>query len=142
MNDYKKLTHTTWECKYHLVWIPKYRKKVLYGNLRKYLGEVFKALALHKESEILEGHLMGDHVHMLISIPPKYAVSQVVGYIKGKSAIHIARTYAGRRRNFVGQSFWARGYFVSTVGRDEGIVRKYIKRQDDIDQRNEQLELF
>jgi len=142
MNDYKKLTHTTWECKYHLVWIPKYRKKVLYGNLRKDLGEVFKELALHKESEILEGHLMGDHVHMLISIPPKYAVSQVVGYIKGKSAIHIARTYAGRRRNFVGQSFWARGYFVSTVGRDEGIVRKYIKRQDDIDQRNEQLELF
>jgi putative transposase len=142
MNDYKKLTHTTWECKYHLVWIPKYRKKVLYGNLRIYLGEVFKELALHKESEILEGHLMGDHVHILISIPPKYAVSQVVGYIKGKSAIHIARTYAGRRRNFVGQSFWARGYFVSTVGRDESIVRKYIKRQDEIDQRNEQLELF
>ena len=130
MNDYKKLTHTTWECKYHLVWIQKYRKKELYGNLRKYLGEVFKKLALHKESEILEGHFMGDHVHMLISIPSKYAVSQVVGYIKGKSAIHIARTYAGRHRNFVGQSgFWARGYFVSTVGRDEGIVRKYIKRQ-------------
>ena len=142
MNDYKKLTHTTWECKYHLVWIPKYRKKMLYGNLRAYLGEVLKELALHKESEILEGHLMGDHVHILISIPPKYAVSQVVGYIKGKSAIHIARTYAGRRRNFVGQSFWARGYFVSTVGRDEGIVRKYIKRQDEFEQRNEQLELF
>jgi putative transposase len=115
---------------------------MLYGNLRKYLGEVFKELALHKESEILEGHLMGDHVHILISIPPKYAVSQVVGYIKGKSAIHIARTYAGRRLNFIGQSFWARGYFVSTVGRDESVVRKYIKRQDEIDQRNEQLELF
>ena len=114
----------------------------MYGNLRKNLGEVFKELPLHKESEILEGHLMGDHVHMLISIPPKYAVSQVVGYIKGKSAIHIARTYAGRRRNFVGQSFWARGYFVSTVGRDEGTVRKYIKRQDEFEQRNEQLELF
>ena len=142
MNNYKKLTHTTWECKYHLVWIPKYRKKVLYGNLRTYLGEIFKELALHKESEILEGHLMGDHVHILISIPPKYAVSQVVGYIKGKSAIHIARTYAGRRRNFVGQSFWARGYFVSTVGRDESIVRKYIKCQDEFEQRNEQLELF
>jgi putative transposase len=85
---------------------------------------------------------MGDHVHILISIPLKYAVSQVVGYIKGKSAIHIARTYAGRRRNFIGQSFWARGCFVSTVGRDEGIVRKYIKRQDEIEQRNEQLELF
>jgi putative transposase len=115
---------------------------MLYGNLRKYLGEVFKELALHKESEILEGHLMGDHVHILISIPPKYAVSQVVGYIKGKSAIHIARTYAGRRLNFIGQNFWARGYFVSTVGRDESVVRKYIKRQDEIDQRNEQLELF
>ena len=142
MNDYNKLAHTTWECKYHLVWIPKYRKKVLYGNLRKYLGEVIRELALHKESHIIEGHLMADHVHILISIPPKYAVSQVVGYIKGKSAIHIARTYAGKRRNFVGQSFWARGYFVSTVGRDEGIVRKYIKRQDEIDQRFEQLELF
>jgi len=142
MNNYKKLAHTTWECKYHLVWIPKYRKKVLYGSLRTYLGEVFKELALHKESEILEGHLMGDHVHILISIPPKYAVSQVVGYIKGKSAIHIARTYAGKRRNFIGQSFWARGYFVSTVGRDEGVVKKYIKRQDEIDQRSEQLELF
>ena len=90
---------------------------------------------------ILEGRLMGDHVYILISIPPKYAVSQVVGYIKGKSAIHIARTYAGRRRNFIGQSFWARGYFVSTVGRDEGIVKKYIKRQNEIDKRNEQLEL-
>jgi putative transposase len=101
-----------------------------------------RELALQKESNIIEGHLMGDHVHLLISIPPKYAVSQVVGYIKGKSAIHIVRTYAGRRHNFTGQNFWARGYFVSTVGRDEGIVRKYIKRQDDIDQRNEQLELF
>lgn len=92
MNTYSKLNHTTWDCKYHLVWIPKYRKKAIYGNLRANLGEVFRELALHKESQIIEGHLMGDHVHMLISIPPKYAVSQVVGYIKGKSAIHIART--------------------------------------------------
>ena len=123
MNNYNKLKHTTWECKYHLVWIPKYRKRVIYGQLRKYLGEILKELALQRESKIIEGHLMGDHVHVLISISPKYSVSQVVGYIKGKSAIHIARTYAGKRHNFVGQSFWARGYFVSTVGRNEGIVK-------------------
>jgi putative transposase len=142
MNDYKKLTHTTWDCKYHLVWIPKYRKKIIYGQLRKYLGEILKKLALQRESEIIEGHLMGDHVHILISIPPKYSVSQVVGYIKGKSAIHIARTYAGRRHNFVGQSFWARGYFVSTVGRDEETVKKYIKKQEESDRKIDQLELF
>ena len=142
MNDYKKLTHTTMECKYHLVWIPKYRKKIIYGQLRKYLGEILKKLALQRESEIIEGHLMGDHVHILISIPPKYSVSQVVGYIKGKSAIHIARTYAGRRHNFVGQSFWARGYFVSTVGRDEETVKKYIKKQEESDRKIDQLELF
>ncbi len=96
MNDYRSLSHTKWDCKYHLVWIPKYRKKVIYGELRKYFGDTLKEPAGHKESQIFEGHLMGDHIHMLISIPPKYAVSQVVGYIKGKSAIHIARTYAGR----------------------------------------------
>ena len=142
MNNYNKLKHTTWECKYHLVWIPKYRKKMIYGQLRKYLGEILKELALQRESKIIEGHLMGDHVHVLISIPPKYSVSQVVGYIKGKSAIHIARTYAGRRHNFVGQSFWARGYFVSTVGRNEEIVKKYIKKQEEADRKIDQLELF
>jgi len=131
MNNYNKLKRTTWECKYHLIWIPKYRKKVIYGQLRKYLGEILKELALQKESKIIEGHLMGDHVHVLILIPPKYSVSQVVGYIKGKSAIHIARAYAGKRHNFVGQSFWARGYFVSTVGRNEEIVKQYIKKQKD-----------
>ncbi len=142
MNNYNKLNHTTWECKYHLVWIPKYRKKLIYGNLRRYLGEVLRELALQKESNIIEGHLMGDHVHLLISIPPKYAVSQVVGYIKGKSAIHIARTYTGRRHNFTGQNFWARGYFASTVGRDEETVKKYIKKQEEADRRAEQLKLF
>ncbi len=142
MNNYNKLKHTTWECKYHLVWIPKYRKKIIYGPLRKYLGEILKELTLQRESKIIEGHLMGDHVHVLISIPPKYSVSQVVGYIKGKSAIHIARTYAGKRNNFVGQSFWARGYFVSTVGRNEEIVKKYIKKQEEADRKIEQLELF
>lgn len=115
---------------------------MIYGQLRKYLSEVFRDLALQRESEILEGHLMGDHVHMLISILPKYSVAQVVGYIKGKSAIHIARTYAGKQRNFVVQNFWARGYYVSTVGRNEETVRKYIQKQEAVDKRMERLELF
>ena len=102
MRDIQSLSHTTWDCKYHLVWIPKCRKKVLYGELRKYLGDVFRDLAMQKESKILEGHMLGDHIHMLISIPPKYTVSQGVGYVKGKSAIHIARNYGGRGRNFTG----------------------------------------
>lgn len=137
--DYRKLQHSEWECKYHVIFIPKYRRKVLYGHLRQHLGEVFQRLARHKESEIEEGHLRPDHVHMMISIPPKYAVSQVVGYIKGKSAIHIARQFGERRRNFAGHHFWARGYFVSTVGRDEGVIRNYIQRQEIEDRRQDQL---
>ncbi|WP_456378155.1 IS200/IS605 family transposase [Thiolapillus sp.] len=142
MDEYKSLRHSKWECKYHVVFIPKCRRKTLYGQLRKYLGEVFHELARQKESRIEEGHLMVDHVHMLISIPPKYAVSQVVGYIKGKSAIHIARVYGERKRNFVGQHFWARGYFVSTVGRDEELIREYIRHQEHEDKRLDQLELL
>jgi putative transposase len=141
MDDYESLSHTRWECKYHVIFIPKYRRKVLYGQLRKYLGEVLRRLAEQKQSRIEEGHLMSDHVHMMIAIPPKYAVSQVVGYIKGKSAIHIARTYGERKRNFVGQHFWARGYFVSTVGRDEAVIRDYIRHQEAEDRRIEQLNL-
>ena len=142
MDDLESLSHTKWECKYHVVFIPKCRRKVLFGELRKHLGEVFKKLASQKECRIEEGQVMGDHVHMLISIPPKYAVSQVVGYIKGKSAIHVARTYGERTRNFVGQHFWARGYFVSTVGRDEAVIREYIKKQEEEDRRLDQLKLW
>ena len=141
VREIRSLRHTSWECKYHIVFIPKYRKKVIYKGLRRHLGEVFHELASQRESRIEEGHLMPDHVHVLISIPPKFSVAQVVGYIKGKSAIHIARVYAGRRRNFKGQSFWARGYFVSTVGNDEQTVRKYIQRQEAEDRRLEQLQL-
>ena len=142
MDDYESLSHTKWECKYHVVFIPKYRRKVLYGELRQHLGDVFRKLALQKESRIEEGHLTLDHVHMMISIPPKYAVSQVVGFIKGRSAIHLARTYGERKRNFVGQHFWARGYFVSTVGRDEAAIREYIKNQEQEDKRLDQLNLW
>ena len=139
MDNYKSLSHTKWECKYHIVFIPKCRRKVLYEKLRKHLGEVFHKLAQQKECRIEEGHLMPDHVHMMISIPPKYAVSSVVGFIKGKSAIHLARVYGENRRNFAGQHFWARGYFVSTVGRDESVIRDYIRRQEEEDRRIDQL---
>jgi putative transposase len=141
MDELQSLNHTKWECKYHVVFIPKCRRRTLYVQLRQKLGEVLRTLATQKESKIEEGHLMADHVHMLISIPPKYSVSQVVGYIKGKSAIHLARVYGERRRNFVGQHFWARGYFVSTVGRDETVIREYIRNQEKEDERLDQMKL-
>lgn len=142
MNSRESLSHTVWDCKYHVVWIPKYRKKALYGGLRTHMGEVLRELARQKESRVVEGHLMPDHVHMMIAIPPKYSVAAVVGYIKGKSAIHIARAYMGKRKNFIGQNFWARGYFVSTIGLNEAMVREYIKKQEQEDRRLEQLQLF
>ena len=142
MDDAESLSHTRWECKYHVVFIPKCRRKALYGELRRHLGEVFRKLAERKESRIEEGHLLPDHVHMLIAIPPKYAVSQVIGFIKGKSAIHLARVYGERKRNFVGQHFWARGFFVSTVGRDEHAIREYIREQEAEDKRFEQMNLW
>ena len=141
MDDYDNLSHSVWDCKYHVVFIPKYRKKALYGELRRQMGDMFRVLAAQKGSQVLEGHLMPDHVHMLISIPPKYSVAQVIGYIKGKSTIHVARTFFDRKRNFVGQHFWARGYFVSTVGRDEQAIREYIRSQETEDKRQDQLRL-
>ena len=119
MDEYESLSHTKWDCKYHVIFIPKCRRKKLYGELRKHLGEVLRKLAAQKESWIEEGHLMPDHVHMLIAILAKYAVSQVIGFMKGKSAIHLARVYGERKRNFVGQHFWVRGFLVSTVGRPD-----------------------
>lgn len=142
MDKFESLSHTAWDCKYHVIFIPKRRRRTLYEGLRQHLGEVFRKLAAQKESQIVEGHLMSDHVHMMIAIPPKYAVSQVIGFIKGKSAIHLARVYGERKRNFVGQHFWARGYFVSTVGRDEAVIREYIKNQEREDERLDQLNLW
>lgn len=141
MEQLESLNHTKWECKYHVVFIPKCRRKTLFGAIRRDLGSVLRALAQQKDAVIEEGHLMPDHVHMLISIPPKYAVAHVVGYIEGKSAIHIARTFGDRKRNFIGQHFWARGYFVSTVGRDEAVIREYIRNQEVEDRRQERLNL-
>ena len=142
MDEYESLNHTKWECKYHVVFIPKCRRKVLYAGLRRYLGEIFRRLAEQKESRIEAGHLLPDHVHRMIAIPPKYAVSQVIGYIKGKSAIHLARVYGERKRNFVGQQFWARGFFVSTVGRDAETIREYIRNQEQEDKRLDQMGLW
>ena len=142
MDKLESLSHSVWECKYHVVFIPKCRRRTLYGELRRHLGEVFRRLAAQKESRVEEGHLMPDHVPMLVAIPPKYAVSQVVGFIKGKSAIHLARVYGERKRSFVGQHFWARGYFVSTVGRDETVIREYIRNQEKEDERLDQLGLW
>ena len=142
MDKLKSLSHTAWDCKYHVVFIPKCRRRTLYGQLRQDLGEVFRKLAAQRECRVEEGHLMPDHVHMMLSILPKYAVSQVVGFIKGKSAIHLARVYGERKRNVVGQHLWARGYFVSIVGRDEAVIREYIKNQEKEDERMDQLRLW
>jgi putative transposase len=143
MRNINSLNHSKWECMFHLTWIPKYRKKKIYGHIRQYLGDILRDLARQKECKVLEGHLMPDHVHMLISIPPKYAVAQVVGFIKGKSAIAIARKFSGRKKNFTGQHFCARGYHVSTVGIDEETIRLYIKNHEKEDRKqDQQLDLF
>ena len=141
MRDYKSLTHTRWDCKYHIVFIPKKRQKWVYGQVREKLKEVLHELARRRSCEIVAGHLMRDHIHMCVSIPPKYSVSSVVGYLKGKSAIAMARYFKGKQKNFNGEHFWARGYFVSTVGLDEEMVREYIKNQEANDVHRDQLAL-
>ena len=134
MSDlYESLSHSKWNCKYHVVFVPKGRRKALFGQTRRQLGPIFHALARQKECQIIEGHLMPDHVHICIEIPPKYAVASVIGYLKGKSAIAIARQFAGQDRNFAGEHFWARGYAVSTVGFELEQVRAYIRQQEDAD---------
>ena len=127
---YQSLSHSKWDCKYHVVFVPKYRRKAMFLEIRKFLGPIFHELARQKECRIVEGHLLADHVHMCIEIPPKHAVASVIGFLKGKSAIAIARQFGGKQRNFEGENFWARGYAVSTVGFEEEVVRRYIREQD------------
>ena len=127
---YQSLSHSRWHCKYHVVFVAKRRRGVLYGKIRRELGPIFHALAHQRECRIVEGHICKDHVHMCMEIPPKYAVASVIGFMKGKSAIAVARTFSGKERNFQGEHFWARGYAVSTVGFNEDDVRKYIQDQD------------
>lgn len=126
----RTLAHTVWECKYHIVWVPKRRRKIVFGKLRKELGTIIKRLCEYKGIELIEGNLCIDHIHMCLSIPPKYAVSGIVGYLKGKSAMIMFEKYSRLKRNFKGHSFWARGYYVNTVGLDEAKVRNYIKNQE------------
>jgi len=131
MNEtYQSLSHSRWDCKYHVVFVPKRRRKALFGSIRQKLGGVFHELARQKECRIVQGHLLPDHVHMCIEIPPKYAVASIVGFLKGKSAIAIAREFAGKERNFTGEHFWARGYAVSTVGFNLEQVKAYIRTQE------------
>ena len=140
MHDWRSLSHVRWDCKYHVVFVPKYRKKALYGKLRKQVGEIMHDLCRQKGVELLEGHAMPDHIHMCLSIPPKYAVAHLVGFLKGKSAVRIHRGLLGHR-NLTGLHFWATGYCVSTVGLDEATIRKYIRDQDKIQRNQLALEL-
>lgn len=133
LSSYQSLSHSKWDCKYHIVFVPKYRKKVLYGKIRKFLGPLFHELASHRNCKIIEGHMVQDHVHMLIATPPKYSVSEIIGYIKGKSAISVARQFGGRKKNFNGEKFWARGYAVSTVGFEEAKIKDYIRNQEQLE---------
>jgi putative transposase len=131
---WKSLAHSRWECKYHVVFIPKYRRKAMYGEIRASLGGIFHELARQKECRIVEGHLLADHVHMCIEIPPKHAVASIIGFLKGKSAVAIARQFGGKGKNFTGEHFWARGYAVSTVGYELEAVKRYIREQEVDDQ--------
>jgi putative transposase len=131
MSDlYNSLSHSKWDCKYHVIFVPKMRKKKLYGDIRPRLGQIFHALAAQKDCKIVKGYLMYDHVHMLIEIPPKYKASEVIGFLKGKSAIAIAREFGGKERNYTGEHFWARGYAISTVGLEEETIKTYIAEQE------------
>jgi putative transposase len=132
MQDFESLAHVRWDCKYHVVFIPKYRRKVMYGKLRRQVGVILRELCDQRGIDLVEGHAMPDHIHLCLKIPPKYSVSNTVGFLKGKSAVKIHRSLLGERR-MVGLHFWATGYWVSTVGRDEDQVRKYIREQDDRD---------
>ena len=142
MDEHESLNHSKWECKYHVVFIPKCRRKTLYVQLRRYLGEIFRKLAEQKESRIEEGHLMVDHVHMMISIPPKYAISQVIGFIKGKERGTSGAGVWGKPTEFRWPKILGTRYFVSTVGRDEEVIRNYIRNQEEEDKRLEQMNLW
>jgi putative transposase len=141
MREWQSQSHVKWYCKYHVVWVPKYRKKALFGQLRKGAGAIIRELCRQYGVELVEGHALADHVHLCLSIPPKYSVANTVGFLKGKSAIRIHREYLGKDRNFTGFHFWARGYCVSTIGLNEKVIREYIRKQEAEERRQEQLRL-
>ena len=139
MHDWQSLSHVRWECKYHIVIIPKYRKRMLYGKVKKHVGEVIKEVCRQRGIELIEGHLMPDHIHMCVSIPPKHSVAFAIGFIKGKSAVRIHRQILGNKK-VTGLHFWSRGYCVSTVGLNEETIRKYIREQEALEKRQGELE--
>ena len=141
MREWQSQSHVRWYCRYHIVFVPKYRRRSIYGSLRRNIGGVMRELCRQHEVELVEGHAMADHIHLCLSIPPKYSVANTVGFLKGKSAIRIHREYLGRQRQYTGFHFWARGYCVSTVGLDEEMVRAYIRNQEAEEKRQEDLEL-
>ena len=141
MKDWQSQAHVKWECKYHVVFIPKYRKKVLYSKVRRRIGGILRQLCRQKEIELVEGKAMSDHIHMLLSVPPRYSIAMTVGYLKGKSAIRIHRDLQKTKGTLFGRSFWARGYCVSTVGLNEAFIRQYIQEQEELQQNQEQGEL-
>ena len=139
MRDIESLSHVRWDCKYHVVFVPKYRKKAMYGKLRAQIGDILRGLCRQRGIELLEGHAMPDHVHLCLRIPPKYSVSATVGFLKGKSAVRIHRQLLGERR-LVGLHFWAIGYCVSTVGLDEAMIREYIREQEKLESGQTEME--
>ena len=138
-NKTDSLAHTKWMCKYHIVFTPKYRRKIIYNQIRKDIGEIMHELCKYKGEEIIEGHMMPDHVHMLLSIPPKYSVSSVMGYLKGKSALMIFERHANLKYKYGNRHFWCEGYYVSTVGLNEETIKKYIAEQEQRDQAVDRL---
>lgn len=140
MREWQSLAHVKWECKYHLVIVPKYRRKVLFGKARQRIGQILRQLCRQRGVELIEGHAMPDHIHLVLSVPPKYSLAMVVGYLKGKSAIQLHRQLLGVKQGFTGKHFWSRGYCVSTVGLDEKMIRAYVRNQEEID-RQEELNL-
>ena len=141
MNDINSLAHTKWNCKYHIVFAPKYRRQVIYGRIKKDIGIMLRKLCEYKQVEIIEAEACKDHIHMLVSIPPKYSVSQIMGYLKGKSSLMIFEKYANMKYKYGNRHFWCRGYYVDTVGRNKKVIEQYIRNQLQEDVSAEQLSL-
>lgn len=140
MREWQSQSHVRWYCRYHVVWVPKYRKRAIFGQLRRGIGKILRELCKRYGVDLIEGHALPDHVHLLLSVPPKFSVANTVGFLKGKSAIRIHREYVGRKRNFTGYHFWARGYCVSTVGLDEATIQRYIRHQQSEEKKQERLQ--
>lgn len=137
MREWQSLSHVKWECKYHVVIVPKYRRKVLFGRVCRQIGPIIRQLCRQKGVDLVEGNATVDHVHMVLSVPPKFSIAMLIGYLKGKSAIQIHRQFRGVKRGFTGKHFWSRGYCVSIVGLDETMIREYVKHQNKMDQQDE-----